>query len=238
MRTKLSSYFIVAVHSIVISLLITSCISYNLDPIPQREEIVCHIIKFQDMTGTYDSVNPSLEELIQIKLTDDYTFKYEIFSSGDKTVFLANQFTSNNNLIMNKKDLIISGQVEQIKYGYPQDIKTNLANYHFFGLLGLEIFSDDNDLRMAMIEYRIKILDSQKKILKTMIIQGTYKADVNKLSREEIITIANKSVAEEFVWRINNELSEIFEIEPQKFIFNGKYQDEFPSKLWNFKGKD
>lgn len=209
--------------------------------IPVEDRIECLITPMKDLTGSYDPVSPKLETLIQQEGDSDFA-KYEYrgtSSSYDKRIYVTNHFIIHKLLPENSRkleddpslykastfDLLITGTVQQIKYGTPTEISKYFVDAWLFGIWGVlvrEEAEQTNVNRAALVEYNFKVFDAKtRKKIASFTIQGAEKLPIN--DRERIVLLANKKVAQGLLVKLNTEVAKVYKnIEPRKYFKVGQ----------------
>jgi len=223
---------------------ITSCArSLRLIPIPPEHRLKGLILPLKDLTGSYAPVEPKLEELIKdasktnfIRYTyrgpsssydvDVYRTNHYIMSNvGPDGSDLANYYARKDNLsstnIDSSYDFVVLGSVQQLQYGSPVEISKYIVNAWLWGAWGL-LLSDRStkENRAALIECNFKIYDARKRNqIASFTIQGAEKLPIN--DREKIVRLANKKIAEGFLFKLDNEVSKVYKIKAKEYYRSG-----------------
>lgn len=234
-----SKYYVFIVSSILAFLL--SCAKpINLNSIPIDNRIKCLLIPLQDLTGSYSPIKPSLEQLVQETSKNDF-INYFIkgpTASYDQEVFVANYFIVHK-MTEDKKflndfpdipdsawpdlnfDLIITGTVQQIRYGSPTEVSKYFIDGWLWGMWGVWAREkSEKSTRAALLEYNFKIFMAKtKQQIAAFTLQGAQKSTIS--DRERIVMLANKKVSEGFIYRLNNEIVKFYKISPQEYYKSG-----------------
>ena len=217
--------------------ILLSCSSTLPVPVPVDQRILVVIDSLKDLTGDYGPPGESFESLAARKMLDDYA--HRLLQSGypktTYTEFVTNHFAAApaglepvSVVGTNGPILRLSGTVEQIVYGQPDDIEKYIVNTWM-----LEVWSvlkSGNDDRAAFVEYHISVDDARSgENLKTLIIQGGYRQ--SGADRERIIGLANKVAAEALVYELNKEVGPMLGHDPKTQTWEGERIDEYTSAL-------
>ncbi len=174
--------------------ILSSCSPGNvtLQPIPEQQRTFIKINPFEDLTGQYKYLNPSMDSLISLTsslpiidvIDDDVRLRDE----GDQVAY-QNPIRLLRTYNVGKAKYQVNGEVELISYGPVSNLDKRISAYSFFGLLGLAL-SRNNDLA-AYLQYRIFIKDSNDNLLESFIVSGISSDNPNSKSRKQLMFEAN-----------------------------------------------
>jgi len=205
--------------------------------VPVNKRIRVVVEPLRDLTGDYDAMGESLETLTSRKLKDDYA--HRLFESGYPksvyTEFITNSFMEAPHGIETTTTvdgqgpiLRLSGTVEQIVYGRPQDVEEYIVNTWMLEVWGLLVSGSDDSA--GFVEYRVSVDDARSgEHIKTLLVQGGFRQE--EADREHIIGLANKVATEALVYQLNKEIAPLVGVEPKTAIWQGTKVDEYPSSL-------
>jgi len=214
-----------------------SCSSTLPAPVPVDQRIQVVFEPLKDLTGDYERLGESLESLAAIKMRDDYT--HRLLQSGypktTYTEFMANHFAAapaglepTSVVGTNGPILRLSGTIEKIVFGRPDDIEEDIVNTWMSEVWSLLI--SGNDDRAAFVEYRIIVDDARSgDHLKTLIVQGGYRQ--SEADPERLMGLANRVAAEALVYELNREVGPMLGHNPKTQTWEGERIDEYTSAL-------
>ena len=180
--------------SICTIFILSSCspVIVTLQPIPEQQRTLIKINQFEDLTGQYKYLNPSLDSLLSLTsslpiidvIDDDVRLRDE----GDQLAY-QNPIRLLHALDVGKAKYQVNGDVELISYGPVSNIEKRISAYAFLGLLGLAL-SRNNDMA-AYVQYRIFIKDSNDNLLESILVSGISSDNPNVKSRKQLMFEAN-----------------------------------------------
>lgn len=185
----------------IIYFFLNSCspIAVTVKPIPETERIPVLVQPFEDLTGQYKSLYPTMDSLIA--LTSSVPL-INMVEPDDELKHVMRQVICQNPVrLLRINDEVmpkfsINGEVEIVSYGPIKDIDRRIATYSLFGLLGLAL-SGDNDLA-AYVQYRIYLKDSEGNQIDSFLVVGISSDDPIKKSRKQLMLEANLIAAYNF----------------------------------------
>ncbi|MCK5759670.1 MAG: hypothetical protein KAH33_00150 [Candidatus Delongbacteria bacterium] len=221
----------------------------SLNRVKIEDRIKCLILPFKDITGSYDPVEPKLETLlVEYSNSDFLGYKHKgNISIRDKNKDL---FQSNYNIVEKKSnipndakmddilnslsnaseyDLLVSGTVEQLKYGSAFEVQKFIVDVYLWGFWGILAHNQSENDRAALLEYNIKVYDfNPKKLISSWTIQGAAKSPDR--DREKLVKKANINVTDGILVKLNEITTERFNIKPIIYYDKGDNYYEWKNK--------
>lgn len=238
----------------IIMLISTGCTkhSINLNEEKIDKRIICLFKPLKDITGSYSVVEPKLEAILENNYDVDfveYKPKFELpVRDRSKSLIQPNFIIVKRDSIITEESaiseilesskynseykLLISGTVEQLKYGAYYKVEEYISDIYLWGLAPTlvpyptnltPIPKEISEYRTALLEYNIKVYDFQtRELISSWTIQGA--ATSPERNREKIVKTANTNVSDGILVKLNEIYTAIRNIKPKVFYErNEKY---------------
>ena len=210
-----------------------------------EDRIKCLILPLKDITGSYGPVEPKLETLlVQNSKANfiEYTPKRKISIRDKKKKFFQSNYNiiaKESNILNNESiedmlnslsktseyNLLITGTVEQLKYGSAFEVDKYIVDVYLWGIWGVLAHNQSKNDRAALLEYNIKVFDLKtKKLISSWTIQGAAKS--LERDREKLVKKANMNVTDGIIVKLNEISTKRFNFNPRIYYDkNGEYYE-------------
>ena len=207
--------------------LVIGCSSKEtLKPIKDENRLRIKILPFDDLTGVYNKESEQFESRTSAILDSDFVqsirfsqkyYRYELSTYPKSFWGISNNDTTDITFF-------IKGEVERCSYEQYFDINHRIISHDLWGIWGLYNDSDP----YGFSQFRVKIYNSQKKLIDSTVIIGISGGSVQKHSRTELINRAIDQASYYFVdWLLDKYQ---FEFLLDKFQHVLPFRSEFLSK--------
>lgn len=179
---------------ITFAILLVSCSTQPIRPLPREERLPVTAVALRDLTGAYKTITPSLERSLEISLAHDFFVIARSKFDTDKLVIAQNFLRPSFDVADTNRGVLLSGDVERIDYKPVKTIKEMITTYALFGLVGLALYPNDDDMALY-VQYRIYANDIERNTTDTLLVAGVATGNPKSVSRASLTIQANKMAA-------------------------------------------